>query len=186
MKIILLRHEKRGNDIGFHSHLTDEGFINTYLLKEYLYKLNIDYIFSSPFIRTLETIYPYCNKYNKKVNLEYSLYEYIHNPYFLLIKWYNTINDINSLDDQYLKSIINNKYISISNKEDICILENEENLERRIIKFFNYLNKNYKNKTILIVSHKGVLNKIKDIYFKKTEMDDEFEMGKFEIYYTPA
>ena len=179
MKLILLRHEERYFDIGFFSNLTDNGIINSCLLPNKLKKLNIDFIFSSPFIRTLQTIYPYSKKYNKKINLEYGLYEYIHNPYYLLNSWYYTKD---SIEDKDLISIVNNDYESVINKNDFFILENEVNLEQRIIKFFSFLNMNYNDKTILIVSHKGIINKIKDLYIKKTSMEEEFNMGHIEIY----
>ena len=179
MKIILLRHEERGYDISFNSELTDNGIINSLLLPNKLKKYNIDVIFSSPFIRTLQTIYPYSNQYNKKVNIDYGLYEYIHNPYFLLIQWYYNIDDIKDKD---LQSIINKNYYSIVDKNDFSILEDDNDLTKRLTKFFNFLKQNYDNKTVLIVSHKGVINKIKDLYVKKTDMDDEFPMGHIEIY----
>jgi len=178
MKIILLRHEERNFDIGFNSNLTDNGIINSCNLSAKLKEENIDIIFASPFIRVLQTIYPYCFTYNKSVNIEYGLYEYLHNPYFLITKWYNTINDINDSD---LKSIINYDYLSVVNKDDLVVLENEVNLKKRIIKFFNYLFENYNDKTILLVTHKGVINKIKDVYVEKTDMDSNFEMGEYII-----
>jgi len=179
MKIILLRHEERENNIGFYSNLTEDGIINSCLLPQKFKKYNIDAIFSSPFIRTLQTIYLYSEKNNKKVNIEYGLYEYLHNPYFLLSKWYYSTNEIH---DKSLLSIINNDYNSVINKNDFFILENETSLEKRLVKFFNYLNYNYNNKTILIVSHMGIINKIKDLYIKKTDLDEEFRMGHYEIY----
>jgi broad specificity phosphatase PhoE len=179
MKLILLRHEERYMDIGFYSNLTDNGIINSFLLPKKLKKLKIDVIFSSPFIRTLQTIYAYCDKYNKKVNVDYGLYEYIHNPYFLLGQWYFTIDDIKDND---LKSIINTEYSSIVTKNDFSILETELDLEKRIIKFFNYLKLNYNDKCILLVTHKGVINKIKDLYIKKTDMSADYDMGHLEIY----
>lgn len=182
MKLILLRHEERYMDVGFYSNLTDDGIINSCILPKKLKKLDIDIIFTSPFIRTLQTIFPYCNKYNKKVNVEYGLYEYIHNPYFLLGEWYFTTNDIKDND---LKSIINTKYSSTVTKDDFSILETEFDLQKRIIKFFNYLNLNYNDKCVLLVTHKGVINKIKDLYIKKTDMSANFDMGHIEIY-TPA
>lgn len=178
MKIILLRHEERGIDIGFLSNLTENGIIKSFSnLPKKLKKLKIDLIFSSPFIRTLQTIFPYCNKYKKNVNIEYGLYEYLHNPYFLLFQWYYTEDNI---EDMNLKSIININYTSIIEKKDFKVLEDEENLGFRIKKFISYLFNEYPNKTILIVSHKGVINKIKDIYLKKTDLNDNFEMGNFE------
>jgi broad specificity phosphatase PhoE len=85
-----------------------------------------------------------------------------------------------NIEDMNLKSIININYTSIIEKKDFKVLEDEENLEFRIKKFISYLFNEYPNKTILIVSHKGVINKIKDIYLKKTDLNDNFEMGNFE------
>ena len=178
MRVILLRHEERGVDVGFNSNLTEIGIINACnLLPDKLNELNIDIIFSSPFIRTLQTIYPYSNLYNKSVNIEYGLYEYLHNPYFLLGNWYYTINDINDGD---LRSIINYNYESVIKKNDFSVLEDEEDLEKRIKKFFEYLKRNFYNQSVLIVTHKGVINKIKDVYMRRTDMDENFSMGSIE------
>jgi broad specificity phosphatase PhoE len=178
MRVILLRHEERGIDVGFYSSLTEHGIINACnYLPDKLHASKIDVIFSSPFLRTLQTIYPYANLYNKKVNIEYGLYEYLHNPYFLLGNWYYTINDINDSD---LKSIINYKYKSIIKKYDFSVLEDENDLEKRVKKFFEYLKRNFYNQTVLIVTHKGVINKIKDVYLKKTAMDEDFTTGSIE------
>jgi hypothetical protein len=64
---------------------------------------------------------------NKKINIEYGLYEYLHNPYFLLGKWYYTIDDIN---DSSLKTLINYNYNYIANISDLNILDNEISLEK--------------------------------------------------------
>ena len=208
MKIILLRHEERGFDVGFYSNLTENGIIKSCILSDKLKKLKIDEIYCSPFIRTLQTIYPFADKYNKKVNLEYGLYEYIHNPYFLFNEWYYTPDDIHDKD---LQSIINKEYTSSVTKDDFnfstrdsvscekldsgranamkefnfaqetesyVALENEINLEKRIRKFFSNLKIIGETKTILIVTHKGIINKIKDLYFEKTDMDADFDMGE--------
>jgi broad specificity phosphatase PhoE len=181
MKLILLRHEERFNDVGFFTPLTEKGLLNANLLAN---KLQMDYnkidiVFCSPFIRTLQTIYPYCIKNKKKVNIEYALYEYIHNISFLRDDWYHTINDIR---DENLKEIVNQNYESNVNKTHFTILEDEDSLERRIHLFFHYLFYQYPDKTILIVSHMGVINKIKDLYIQRTEMNDRFEMGTYEEY----
>lgn len=180
MRLILLRHEQRGMDVSFYSSLTENGIIKACsTLPKKLKKMNIDVIFSSPFIRTLQTIYFYAHKNDVKVNLEYGLYEYLHNPYFLLGNWYYTKDDINDKD---LISIVNQKYSSIVSKDDFSVLENEHDLEKRIIKFFSYLKENYNDKTVLLVTHKGVINKIKNVYIKKTDMEDHFDMGSIEVY----
>ena len=111
--------------------------------------------------------------------MEYALHEYLHSPYFLFHQWYYPIDEIKN---KRLTSIVNRNYKSIITKDYLKVLEDEKNLERRIIPFFDYLLNNYPSKTILIISHKGVINKIKDLYVKKTDMDDEFPMGHFEVY----
>jgi broad specificity phosphatase PhoE len=178
MKIILLRHEERENNVGFYSDLTDNGIKKSLLLYDNLKDLKIDIIFSSLFIRTLHTISDYCIKKEIKINIDYGLYEYMHNPYFLNEMVY-TLNDIDNIE---LKSIINYNYVSVVNKKDFNILEDECQLKNRIIKFIEYLKENYNDKSILLVTHKGVINKIKDLYFKKTDIDDDFEMGHYEIF----
>ena len=179
MRVILLRHEKRNSDIGFFSNLIDQGFLDAMKLPEKLEPYNIDEIFVSPFTRTMETSFFISKSLNKKVNVEYGLYEYLHNIYFSIVEWYHTPND---LKNDNLKHIINYNYKSIIKKDDFVVLEDDKNLEKRIIPFFNYLLNNFNDKTVLLISHKGVLNKIKDLYIKKTDLDDDFEMGTFEVF----
>ena len=183
MKVILLRHEKREDYSGYFSNLTDDGLKDSFKLEKKLSKMNIDKIYSSPFVRTLQTIFPYALKQNKKVNVEYALYEYKHNPYFLTEPQIYEVKDMNN---EYINHIINKRYKSYVNKDEdfnFQLLENETHLENRVKKFLDYLksNKTLKNKTLLIVTHKGVINKIKGLINKKTKMDDDFPMGSYEI-----
>jgi len=179
MRVILLRHEERTSDVGFFSELTDNGYFGAMELPDKLKKFNIDEIFVSPFTRTMQTSFFIAKSLQKKVNVEYGLYEYLHNIYFSIGEWYYTIDD---LKNENLKKIVNKKYKSVVDNGDFIILENEPNLERRIIKFFDYLLNYHNNKTILIITHKGIINKIKNLYIKPTSMDDNFEMGHFEVY----
>jgi broad specificity phosphatase PhoE len=198
MKLILVRHEERGIDVGFFSELTDKGILNSLELPEKIKLImkektatkfesgsktdnnyTIDAIFCSPFIRTLQTVYKCSKEFKKKVKLEYGLYEYLHNPYFLLFDWYYGKKDIKDKD---LLKIIDNKYKSVVKKDDLKVLEDETNLEKRIIEFFDSIKEKYKNKTVLVVTHEGVINKIKDIYVKKTDMSDKYPMGHIEVY----
>ncbi len=183
MKIILLRHEERDlSDPRFFTELTPKGKENALKLVNKLSKEKIDVIFSSPFLRTLQTIYPYANHFNKKVNVEYGLYEYIHNPIFNKDNWYHSLEEYKNDKYVYIYNIINHKYKSIIDKSDFKILEETKNLENRLIKFFDYLIPNYSDKTVLIVAHMGTINMIKNLYIKPTKMNDYFGMGHFEIY----
>ena len=78
MKIYILRHEDRTSDCSFFSPLTELGLNNSNKLISVLEKLNIDIIFSSPFIRTLLTVKPYVLTHNKYINIEYGLSEIHH------------------------------------------------------------------------------------------------------------
>lgn len=184
MKLILLRHEDREDYPGFYSNLTENGFNNSIKLIKKLNKLDIDFIYSSPFVRTLQTIYPFAIYSKKKVNVDFGLSEYRHNPYFIIENQIYTLADI---EDENLLSIVNKKYKTIFRIEDFnyILLEFEYNLEERVKKFMDKLinNKKYKNKTILLVSHKGVINMIKKLYFKKNhDLSSNFLKGKYEIY----
>ncbi len=182
MKIILLRHEKREDYPGYYSNLTKEGFKDSFKLVTKLNKYNIDKIYCSPLVRTLQTIHPYCIKNKRKVNVEHALYEYKHNPYFLIEPSIYNIEDINN---NYLTKISNKNYKSKYNQNEFnyILLENESHLEKRLNKFISSLknNKKLKNKTLLFVSHKGVINKIKKIFGLSNDMDLEFPKGHFEI-----
>ncbi len=183
MRLILLRHEERDlKDPRFFTELTIKGKENALKLMNKLSNEKIDIIFSSPFLRTLQTIYPYSNYFNQKVNVEYGLYEYIHNPLFNKENWYHSLKEYDNEKYNYIYNIINKDYKSIVNKNDFIILEDKPHLENRLIKFFNYLITNYHDKTVLLVSHMGTINMIKNLYIKKTNMNDYFDMGHFEIY----
>ena len=78
MKLYILRHEDRTQDATFFSPLTKDGLENSEKLIELLNELNIDIIYSSPFIRTLQTINPYAKYKNLKINIDYSLAELQH------------------------------------------------------------------------------------------------------------
>jgi len=78
MKIYILRHEDRTQDCSFFSPLTKTGLNNSVKLIDYLKKEKITKIYCSPFIRTLQTIYPYAKNNNININLEYGLVEIHH------------------------------------------------------------------------------------------------------------
>ena len=186
MKIILLRHEERpDNQVGFMTNLTKNGSKNTHKLANKLQKYNIDIIFSSPYVRTLQTIYPFTKKNpNIKINPEYALQEYLHHSYFLVDNIIYDVRDLFTSDSKYLLDHVNLDYKSYISKNELIIPENEKMLENRIMKFMNHIIQKYGNtdKTILLVSHKGIINKIKDIYNKYTPMNSDFDMGHFEVY----
>lgn len=144
-KIYLLRHEERYNTISFETPLTPEGkykAINN--IMPILEQLEIGQIYCSPFIRTLQTIQPFCEKTGKKVNLEWALVE---------------SNPNNPIIPSSFNRIINNKYkpfITFCNSEDTSLLSFER-LSEKVSRFLESLDK---NDNILLVTHMPVINAI--------------------------
>ena len=113
--------------------------------------------------------------------MEFSISEYRHNIYFL---FENIIYDLNLIPNE-LNKIINDDYKSFLKNDNLSLLENNTSLKKRVNKFIQKLikNKDLKNKNILIVSHKAVLNMIKQQFINKNvEIKDDFNRGTFEIY----
>ena len=173
MKLILIRHLERTDDIGFFSELTEKGLYDAkYIMPKELNKITdkVDAIFSSPFYRTLQTIEFYSKINNIKINIENSLSEYINNTYFMNNKWKYNWNEINDIKYNNIKKIFNNNYKSLIDIQQInnsnkYILETEEELKNRINNFINYLINNYKKSdTIILSTHLNFINMVYYLY----------------------
>lgn len=167
-------------DATFFSPLTKEGLNNSVKLVDVLKKESINKIYSSPFIRTLQTVYPYTNTTNKKVNLEYSLSEVQH-PHIIPEKSYQI-----TLPEYIAESFnYNSKYISMLNPIDHVYPESEKDVETRVKNFIkklihtNYLTDN----NILLVTHQIVCNII--IKFatknKKNNLNENYPRGALSL-----
>ena len=173
MKIYLLRHEKRYNDRGFDTELTDEGFLDSVILKDKLLRLNIDKIYCSPYKRVIQTLEPFLQESNKSVNPEYGVYESLH-----LDNDSGNIREINN--KLYGYNYFNYQYESVVNKDDLSYGETFEDIKLRSNKVItNLLNdKDNINKTILIACHWSVINAILN-----REEKYPFEMGEIKLFY---
>jgi broad specificity phosphatase PhoE len=166
MKIFILRHEDRTQDATFFSPLTSSGLEKSEKLTDILIKHKINKIYSSPFIRTLQTINPYSDKYNIKVNLEYSLSE-IQHPHIIPEKSYQV-----RLPEYIAEKFNSNpKYKSLLDPIDHIYPENDKDVSSRVRHFLNILltNKLEKNDNILLVTHQIVCNEILKIVTKDME-----------------
>jgi len=141
MKIYILRHENRTQDCSFFSPLTELGLNNSNKLISLLNDLNINIIYSSPFIRTLQTIKPYILYNKKNINIEYGLSE-IHHPDIIAKKAVGIL-----LPEYIAKSFnYNCNYVSIINHTDIKYPEKYSDIVIRIKKIlYNLINKYYNN-----------------------------------------
>ena len=189
MKLILIRHEERNSNIGFFENLTDKGLYNAeYIIPNKINNITskVDYIFSSPYYRTLQTIKFYAKMNNHKINVENSLCEYINNTYFIYNKWKYNWNEINNSEYNDITKIFNNNYKSLINIEEInnnkkYILETEEDLKNRINNFINYLKNNYDNSnTIVISTHLNFINMVYYLY-NNDNSNNKYLLNKFDF-----
>jgi broad specificity phosphatase PhoE len=164
MKIYILRHEDRTMDGTFFSPLTQEGLDNSIKLIEVLNKCNIDIIYSSPFIRTLQTVLPYSKSKSVKINLEHSLSE-IQHPHLIPIKSYQ-INLPQYIAEQFN---YNPSYCSYLDPTYHTYPEDEKSVCNRVKKFITKLiNETVDSKhNVLIVTHQIVCNCLLKIATKK-------------------
>lgn len=179
MRIYILRHEERTIDCTFFAPLTKKGLENSMKLTNYLLPLNIDEIYCSPFIRTLQTINPYINKTNKKIKLEYGLIEIKHES-IIPPKSHNV--ELPNYLAEFFNYDIN--YETVINTNQIKYPENTNDLKNRIYFFLRHLlMNNYKtNKNILLVTHQGVCSIILSILkINNNPYKSDYPLGKLSL-----
>lgn len=170
MKIYILRHEDRTMDATFFAPLTQDGLNNSIKLINILDKENIDCVFCSPFIRTLQTIYPY-TKYKKlKINIDHSLAE-IQHPHIIPVKSY-TINLPTYIAEQFN---YNPNYVSMMNPNDHIYPEVDKNVHDRVKIFISKVVEDMMESkhNVVIVTHQIVCNIILQMATKKKGMTFE-------------
>lgn len=152
MEITLIRHGKTEyNEKGLlqgikNEPLTDAGRIQVKKLKMKLNNERFDICFTSPLIRSFETAMILVGD---KVEIK-------KDPR-LIERDYGKLEgtDKNLLDRKlYFDYSVN------TTKEEV---ESIKHLENRLIEFINYLEKNYKNKKILIVTHGAVIRILRNL-----------------------
>lgn len=157
MRLYILRHEQRPIDCSFFVPLSYTGLKNAVSLSIILEKHNINFIISSPFIRTLQTIHPYAKTKNIPINVEYALSE-IHHPDII------AKNAVGTILPEYIAKHFNcnNKYKSILKYNNIQYPEDLTLLANRVIPFFQYIFKLYyhTNKNIVLVTHQSICQTI--------------------------
>lgn len=150
-KIYLLRHEERGNSIDYETPLNKKGLLRAEKTVidtiENLTNTNITNIYCSPFLRTIQTIAPYCRKYGLKIKLEWSIAESIPSRIYNFDEYSDIIDEnYNSFLD--VKNSFFNPYLSSNSFSKI---------KKRTDNFFKNLDI---SENILIVTHLPVINSI--------------------------
>jgi broad specificity phosphatase PhoE len=181
MRIIILRHGKRYGSPLFETSLTPEGLQQAKELVGQLGKNRIDDIYSSPFPRVLQTIYPFCEKYGCKVNIENSFYEALKSDEFTYANYKHEVSELYGKYPEF-KGIIE-MYESKLNIANISHVERDIDINNRVSPFIWKLIEKYKNtdKCILIATHQTICNAIKKYFDNSVNYRDTFPQGTFEI-----
>ncbi len=174
MKIVILNATASLSSNEYSTILSEQGLIDADKIATYLAEeINPDIIYSSPYVRALQTIYPYCQKYNKKVNAECCLY-----PLARFDSGNYLYHDISltSLPSyfHYLYHIIDSNYTSRVFHSNVSQRESPRLIGNRVFPFLYALKTEYQNtnKTILIVSHRDICPYFLK-YFDSPEADAE-------------
>jgi 2,3-bisphosphoglycerate-dependent phosphoglycerate mutase len=168
MRIYILRHEDRTMDATFFSPLTELGIENSIKLIKLLDKYNINCIFSSPFLRTLQTIHPYAKSKNYKINIDHCLSE-IQHPHLIPVKSY-TINLPIYLAEKFN---YNPDYVSMMDPNNHNYPETNESVYSRTKKFLSKIIDEMTDSdlNIVIVTHQIICNNIIKITSRKSELN---------------
>ena len=155
MKLYIMRHCDRNlNNCSFESPLIDKGHLNAMDSCNIMIKNNITKIYSSPFLRTIQTSHYYSSKKTIPINIDYSLAEFVNikdkdlmastNNYQIPDTWYKMYN---IKTDKMIHNVFNN-----NESIDDCI--------GRLIIFIDFIKKKYANtdENILLVTHMSIVN----------------------------
>lgn len=174
MPVYILRHEERNlqNPL-FDSPLTERGQQNALQLVNTLHSLNIDTIYTSPFLRIVQTIYPYCNSTQQNVCVEHALYESMDS---CLFTQYNSSNTWCDLPPHY-HHIVQKQYSSICT--NVPLYETFDQVCERVRPFVNYLMQQYEQSTqnVLLATHKTTANAIRHLIDNRVSQDADIAMG---------
>jgi broad specificity phosphatase PhoE len=163
MKFIIIRHGNRFESPLYFTPLTKTGLEQADKLVDILPQ--VDIIYSSPFLRTLQTVYPYCIENDKTVNVENAFYESLDSDEFNYYNYKHTHTELYKLYP-HLASIINTDYKSGLFVCNISSQEIPEKIKNRVFPFIYKLCQKYKNSdtVVLIVTHGTICNVIKQFF----------------------
>ena len=143
--------------------LSKKGFENSDMLQS-LMPETPDLIFASPYISSLQTVYPYCINNDKTVNVDNSLYPCDHEDMqkviYNVLKYHNYLYDI--INNNYSDSILSN---NILDNESIFDIKNR--LSPFLYKITRRLTKT--NNVVLIVAQKCICQLILNHFNIKTK-----------------
>ena len=174
MPVYILRHEERHpqNPL-FESSLTAQGMCNAVRLVGALQALHIDTIYASPFLRVMQTIYPYCKAMEQKACIDHSLYECMDN---LLFTEYNRSFTWCDLPPRY-HQIVHKQYSPMYTH--VQLYETFEQVCERVRPFVEVLKQKYTDSphSVLLATHLTTANAIRHVIDATASCNDVLAMG---------
>lgn len=187
MRLFVLRHEQRPtNDPTFWSSLTQQGLRNAlYNVAPDVHTIVIPtHVYSSPLLRCVQTIAPYCTRFNRKgtVCLEPSLYERVRDksgpgesktfdPHT-----FRSFSVLNRTEHNQLHEHICREHVPFAPSDVVKWGESEADVRDRVVPFLRHLIQTHgcdSGARILLVTHLSVADAILN-----TGTDDSaFPMG---------
>lgn len=180
MELILVRHgttvwnNQKRTQGRVHNKLSKDGILVSQETAEKLKDVKIDYIFSSPLMRAVQTA-NIINKYHKKKIIKNDLLTDIDQGVFT---------------GRFFDSLTEEELIIKKRKDKSYGMESLREMNDRVNEFLQYLKQNYKDSTILIVSHSGIVSfleliikygEFNDKIFNRTDYFENAEMKRITI-----
>lgn len=172
MKIVIIPSANAIQSNNFSTILTKQGFDYADKLSAIIHEINPDMIYCSPFVRALQTIFPYCVNHKKNVKVDYSLcpLERFDSKYQYFTPSLTTHKEHFS----YLFKIIDNNYKTKIFPSNIKRNESCTDIGNRLYPFLYALKKKYENKkiTIVLVTHLDIVPTIINYLENKNKIMD--------------
>ena len=149
--IYCLRHEERPDDPRYFTTLTEQGLQRAHQLCDTL--PHVTHIYSSPFVRCLQTIRPYCLHRHLRVCREFSLYERTEDPRFTPTNYL-----VDEVPSAYT-TMVEPEYTSFLVPGDVRHNETPAQVQERAQRFLEHLQGTHgEHDVVLLVSHLSVIN----------------------------
>ena len=153
MKLVILNSADTVASNTYFTTLNTNGFEQADKMVDFLESIKPDIIYSSPFIRALQTIYPFCKRFDRRVLPECSLYP---------IKRYDKLLHPREMADNsipsyfsYLDAICDCDYKTKLFHSNVRSIEEIQDIKNRVFPFLHFLKTEYldTNKAILLNTH---------------------------------
>jgi broad specificity phosphatase PhoE len=156
--IYLIRHESRYDIPVYDCSLAPLGMFNAQTtiiekIESIMKNKKIKNIYCSPFLRTIQTIYPFALKYNRKINIENGLYEKVSHDikHYALFKTLPKMNVNEEMSFYYNEHKLFMSYLSNQTNDIGC-------------KYFSCLSNTINDKITILTNNKLVEKNIKQIH----------------------